>query len=363
MSVRRKEPDRFAWLLGNQVEAPPELLDAVEFAHACDFGLSVWQVLPAIGERLLEWGGQSLAQDPAAQRVRDRMVSLDVLGRIQLRLCARLIEAFQQRGIRYAMLKGSAVRFAAYIDPKQRIGKDFDIAVPRRFLRRAEQVARDCGFDAAQWSPFKKRFHRADPALRARVEAQHYELGFLVRRQVASDLTEHEDAAIRRDLDSQFIWHLTDRNELACYVSIDLHHGLSLEVKVEPLVVGAVPVRWNGLTIQLSPPEWTLFHLIYKLYWEGVHNYGKGVYQFADLVRLIPITSESTFARVLQILRKYRLEVAGYFVLRRLKQNLGLSLQPEIETFLEHESQPPPDLEPLQVNDLGDMWPKLWGAR
>jgi hypothetical protein len=103
--------------------------------------------------------------------------------------------------------------------------------------------------------------------------------------------------------------------------------------------------------------------LIYKIYWEGVHNYGKGAYQFADLVRLIPATTELTFARLVRILETHRLEAAGYFVLRRLKQNFGLVLQPEIETFLEHASHGPPDREPFQVNDLGDMWPKLWGAR
>lgn len=362
MAVSRSEPGRFAWLLGT-MDWVPEAPDSAEFRSACEFGVSAWQVLPAIGERLLGWGGQPLAQEEAAQRVRDRMVSLDVLGRTQLRTFTRLIEAFQQRGIPYAMLKGSAVRFAAYPDPKQRMGKDFDVAVPRRFLHRAEQAAGDCGLVPAQWSPSKKRFHLADPVLRSMVEAQHYELGFLVRRQVATDLTEREGSAIRRDLDSQFIWHLTDENELACYISIDLHHGLSLEVNVEPLVDQATPVNWNGLAIQLPPPEWTLFHLIYKIYWEGVHNYGKGAYQFADLVRLIPATTELTFARLVRILETHRLEAAGYFVLRRLKQNFGLVLQPEIETFLEHASHGPPDREPFQVNDLGDMWPKLWGAR
>jgi hypothetical protein len=115
--------------------------------------------------------------------------------------------------------------------------------------------------------------------------------------------------------------------------------------------------------VQVPPLEWTLFHLIYKIYWEGVHHYGKGAYQFADLARLVPSISESTFERLVQILAKCRLEVAGYFVLRRLSQNLGLSLQPEIERFLERTARPPLDRDPLQVNDLGDMWPKIWGAR
>lgn len=362
MPSRPTEPGRTAWLLGTG-KPPRGPRDSAEFAEACAFALSAWQVLPAVGPRLLAWGGRKQASEPAAQRVRDRMVSLDVLGRVQLRVCARLIETFQRRDIPYAMLKGSAVRFAAYPDPKLRVGKDFDVAVPASFLRRAEAATHDCGFIAAQWDPATKRFHLADPVLRARVEAQHYELGFLVRRQVATGVTPSEEAAIRRDLDSQFIWHLTDRGELACYLSVDLHHGLSLEVDVEPLVERSAPVSWNGLAVRLPPPEWILFHVIYKIYWEGVHHYRKGAYQFADLVRLIPATSEATFARLLEILREYRLEAAGYFVLRRLRLNFGLSLRPEVEAFLERAAHPPPELEPLQVNDLGDMWPKLWGAR
>lgn len=362
MAVPQMEPGGFAWLLGTTGRMPDAPTPA-QFASACEFGLSAWQVLPAIGERLLSWGGHDLAAGEMAQRVRDRLVSLDVLGRLQLRTCARLLEAFQHRSIPYAMLKGSAARFTAYPDPKHRMGKDFDIAVPRQYLGRAEQAARAHGLVPAQWSPSKKRFHQADPLLRSIVEARHYELGFLVRRQVATDLTDQENLAIRRDLDSQFIWHLTDEDELACYISVDLHHGLSLEVNVEALVKEATPFNWNGLAVMLSPPEWTLFHLIYKIYWEGVHNYGKGAYQFADLVRMIPSTTAQTFARLVRMLRAHRLEAAAYFVLRRLKQNFGLSLQPEIDTFLDDAACPPSDLEPLQVNDLGDMWKKLWGAR
>jgi hypothetical protein len=362
MGPRLKEPDRFAWLLST-VAPVPESPDSVEFEEACEFALASWQVLPAIAERLLAWGGRKFVEQEATRRIHDRLVSLDVLARIQLRLYDRLITSLQKRGIPYALLKGSAVRFSAYSDPRQRMGKDLDLAVPRRYLRDAQDVAHDCGFLPAEWSQSRKRFHAADPWLRTVVEAGHYELGFLVRRQAALDLTKEEDAAIRRDLDSQFIWHLTDDNEIACYVSIDVHHGLSLEVDVDALVEQSSPVDANGFVVQLPPAEWTLYFLIYKIYWEGVHNYGKGAYQLADLARLIPSTTESTFSRLVQILTRYNLEVAGYFVLRRLRQNLGLLLQPEIESFLEHAASPPPDREPLQVNDLGDMWGKLWGAR
>jgi Uncharacterised nucleotidyltransferase len=362
IAERSKEPGRFAWLLST-VASPPESPDSVEFAKACEFALASWQVLPVIVDRLLAWGGPGPSTEEAKQKVLDRAISLNVLSRIQLRLFERVINLFQERGIPYSMLKGSAVRFSAYPDPKLRMGKDFDIAVPRRYLRAAEQSARDCGFMPAQWDDSKKRFHAADPTLRAMVEAQHYELGFLIRRQLASNLTPEEDAAIRRDLDSQFIWHLTDANQLACYISIDIHHGLSLEMNAETLIDESVTINSNGFTVRVPPPEWVLFHLIYKIYWEGVHNYGKGAYQYADLARLIPSTTASTFRRLVSILAQCRLEAAGYFVLRRLSQNLQLSLQPEVEDFLKQAAQPPLNREPLDVNDLGDMWPKIWGAR
>ena len=362
IAARTKEPGRFAWLLGT-VAATPESPDSVEFAKACEFALASWQVLPVIVDRLIAWGGPRPPTEEAKQKVLDRAISLNVLGRIQLRLCERFVNLLRERGIPYAMLKGSAVRFSAYADPKLRMGKDFDIAVPRRYLRKAEQAAQDCGFLPAQWNESKKRFHAADPTLRAMVEAQHYELGFLVRRQLATNLTPAEDAAIRRDLDSQFIWHLTDANQLACYVSLDIHHGLSLEMDTEKLVGESVPINSNGFTVHVPPPEWILFHLIYKIYWEGVHNYGKGAYQYADLTRLIPATTASTFGRLVDMLAEYRLQAAAYYVLRRLSQNFGLSLQPEVEDFLRQAAQPPLNREPLDVNDLGDMWPKIWGAR
>jgi len=122
-------------------------------------------------------------------------------------------------------------------------------------------------------------------------------------------------------------------------------------------------VAWNGLDIHVSPPEWILYHLIYKIYWEGVHHYCKGAYQYADITRLIPVTTKSVLERLLKLLDRYTLQVAGYYVLRRLKTNFGMILTPEIEEFLARTVQPPHNKEPRQLNDLGDMWPKLWGRR
>jgi len=362
-SYNSVKPDRFAWLLGNNfktIQPPP---DSSDFQDACNFGLAEWQALPVFANELLNWGGNGSASSYAAEKIRDRIISLNVLGNIQLQIFERIIRGFNLHGVPYALLKGSAVKFTAYNDPNKRMGKDFDFAIPSSYLHQARQIVQNCGFIAAQWDPTKKRFHPADPQLRARVEAQHYELGFLARRQIVKGLTKEEDDAIRRDIPSQFIWHITDEGDLACYITVDLHHGLSLEVEVEELVKNSKIVKWNGLDIKVPPPEWILFHLIYKIYWEGVHHYSKGAYQYADLTRIIPSITIPVFKRVLKLLDRFTLQVAGYYVLRRLKSDFNMKLAPEIEKFLGSTEQPPDNMEPRKLNDLGDMWPKIWGRR
>jgi hypothetical protein len=280
-----------------------------------------------------------------------------------LKLGRRLFERLERERIPYVLLKGSAIRFAAYASPLLRCGKDLDIGVPRRQIRRAEEIAIAEGFLPSQWNEKTKRFTIPDRALRSAVEAQHYELGFLVRRQTIVDLDPEDEAAIRRDLPSQFIWHETGDGRLACYVSVDLHHGLSLEMPVEPLVQKARQQAAGADSVPIPPLEWLLFHVIYKLYWEGVHNYGKGGYQYADLARLLPLTDEATFGRLIELLETTSLQPAGYYVLRRLPTDLKMDPRPEVRSFVDSLWEAPTGGDPMKLNDLGDMWAKLWGHR
>jgi hypothetical protein len=335
----------------------------VDFAQACELALTSWQVLPTILPRLLDWAGSGLVDDPVAQRVRDRAVGLTIVSRIQLTLCRRLVEAFAGQGVPYVLLKSSAVRLTSYPSPELRSGKDIDVGVPAPFLRQAERIACELGFVPAEWDRRTNSFRRADPVLRALVESRHHELGFLARRQRVSGLTPEQEAAIRRDLPNQYIWHLAPDGRLACYTYVDIHHGLNLDMRVEPLVETAQVWEGDGWSAKVPRAEWTLLHLIYKIYWEGVHNYRKGGYQFADLARLLPQVSEESFQILLRLLARYNLDAAAYYVLRRLESDLGMELTPDQRAFLERAGTAPARGEPVDLNDLGDMWPKLWGYR
>jgi hypothetical protein len=108
---------------------------------------------------------------------------------------------------------------------------------------------------------------------------------------------------------------------------------------------------------------WAAFHLIFKIYWEGVHNYRKGAYQFADLVRLSPKLQGREVSRLADLLEQYGLEAAGFYVLRRLEPTFGATVSPELRALIDRLAVPPADRFPEEVNDLGDMWPKIWGVR
>ena len=332
-----------------------------EFADACDFVLKSWQVTGAVAPKLLAWGRAHAAEETAC-RVRDRMVSMSRLARLQLEFGRELSRAFEREGIPYVLLKGSATRLTAFEHPDERCGHDVDLGVRAENLDRVREIAIEQGFVPSQWNRDTKRFEPADPKLLAEVEAQHYELGFLVNRQRPSDLSAEEDAAIRRDLK---MWHVTDEGDLACYVRIDVHHGLSLDIGLDDLLASPTTATCDGYAARVPSPEWLLFHLVYKIYWEGVHHYHRkrNGFQYADLSRQLLATDEAGFAGLCELLAEYYLDAGGHYVLRRLESDVGMRLRDDQIEFLRRTATPPSESDPVGWNDLGDMWGRLWGHR
>ena len=354
----------YVWLLGIG-EPPGRKPDDSTLEEACQFVLENWQVIGTAGPRLIAWAGPRFAEHPLIQRVRDRQVSVRTLGALQLLLMRRVAHAFTRRRLPYVFLKGSATRLVAYGDPLMRTGYDIDMAVPGARIREAENELIQLGFSQAELDFELNQFVVADQGLRASVEATHYELGFLSRRQRVTDLSPEDEAAIRRDLPTQHPWHETPDGGVACFVSIDLHHGLGPEIASEPVVYSSRQVVLDDTAMWVPAPHWMLYHLIYKLYWEGVHNYAKGGFQYADLCGLIARVQDADIPPLLALLHDHLFESGAYFVLRRIP-SLGIELPRGLAAFVESMAHPPKTLKPVDpvwLNDLGDVWPKLWGGR
>jgi putative nucleotidyltransferase-like protein len=359
-----ERPDRFAWLLGTEKARPAVRFSAEQLEPACTFLLRNWQVLPIMAPKFLDWVDRKHQDAPEVQQIRDVNVAVRALARMQMLLANRFVTALEEQGVPYSLMKGSSASMAVYPAPDLRSGLDVDVAVPRRYIRRAERIAHEQGFVPAAFDLENRHAYAVTERERREVEAQHYELVCLNRRQVVSGLSPEDEAAIRNSIPTPRAWHETDEGELACYVTLDIHHGICLDIAVDEMVDSARKETYHGYTAWIPQPEWMLLQLIFKLYWEGVQRYrSRGVYQYADLVRLIGQVDEDVFNRLLPILEHYELEAGAYYVLRRLETAFGLKLGPHIVDFLTRTSIPPADVLPSEVNDMGDMWPRLWGFR
>jgi Uncharacterised nucleotidyltransferase len=362
MPTPEGDGDHFVWLLGT-APVPGQAPSEAAFKLACDFAADCWQMLPVTLPRLRQWAGDAHAGHAALAALNDLAISVRTLASVQFALGRRFVEELDRRRIPHALLKGMAARVCIYPTVDSRGCLDVDVAVPRPYLPAAVEVALDQGHVAASLDESRRHFFVVGDLERALVEANHYELACRVRRQVVRGLPQDVVAAIRRSIPFLRPWHLDESDDPVCYVALDIHHGLCLDIDVDEVVDSRIPATADGLRTWVPRPEWMAFHLIFKLYWEGVHNYRKGGYQFADMVRLAPSLRGPTAAALIRLLERYSLEAGGYYVLRRLHSPFGVRLDPQLDAFLERSGVPPHDRFPEEANDLGDMWPKVWGFR
>lgn len=323
--------------------------------------LDSWQILPSLTPEVLNGLAAVMTPDDHARTVR-ACIAVTAFERAQIAGCRDFLGSLQQAGIRYSLLKGAASACFLYPARHMRAAWDFDLGVTWSDLKAAEGLALKSGFHQAQRDPDIPRFYRADRQLRAIVEESHFELGFLVRRLQPTNLDAETKAAIAAEPWAYQFWHDAESGAPWCYAVVDIHHKLSLDIELDDLLAHVQMVECAGERLCVPDLAWSTAHLIYKLYWEGVHKYRKGLYQYADLIRLMPRLDVASFGRTVAILDKYNLVAGGYYTLKHLA-DFGAALPPFVQHFVHDASMPPEGADPIDINDLGDVWPKLWGRR
>lgn len=354
------------WLLAPTTAPPPEPPRSEDDVRdACTFADHNWRVLPAIFPRLEDWLGSAKGAGPMLDVLRKRAAAARALAQLEAVCQEQLSDELGRRDIPHVFLKSSALRWLAYADPHERSGWDLDLGVTKAGLEDARRLARDLGYFEAEGFVDPPWFRPANPFRRVVVERDHYELGFLVKRLRVLDL----DPAVAEAIAAHVVaggrtsWHFTSQGDLACYVTLDIHHGISPEITVDPILASSRTIVAGDMHLQVPRPAWLLMHLVYKIYWEGVHEYGKGGYQYADLCRLVPQVNDEEVEFARAIVTRFQLEAATFFVLRRLESQFALSLPSALHQLVVDTSYPLGDIDPIEQNDLGDMWGKLWGGR
>jgi hypothetical protein len=348
------------WLLTDHpVPTTDPTLD--QFATAHQFTRAAWQLAPVLVPRICTWAERvAPAEDLAGLRALSTAVR--TLGAVQLSLARRVTDSLTAAGVPHCLMKGSAVRIVGYDDPNSRCGLDVDLAVPAEYLEAAEHVIVDHGFLAGSLLEGGRHFRTVSEQERAEVEASHYELACLVRRQRIHGVRPDVRAAIENSMSVLRPWHQLD-DDIACYVTLDVHHGICLDIAVDEMVSQARVVAVADGKVHVPTLPWMAFHVIFKLYWEGVHNYRKGAYQYADLIRLLARSTDEDDRQLVDLLERWSLDAAGHYTLRRLPTDFAVALSDPLARFVEQTRSAPVDCFPSDANDIGDMWPKLWGHR
>ncbi len=320
-----------------------------------------WQVLPHILKRLsklrdkvsgnLDW---EILSNRALALQRHAELSVYVLDEVTNRMLAE--------GLDHCVVKGAAYRQEIYPEPSDRALIDVDLAITKPDVEAVEKILADCDFHQSKWDPSIRRFVKASESERLSLRNQHYELGFIVRREryTALDSNEQEAIIAQLALDPN-PWHLIDDSNLAAYINIDAHTGLSLDIPTIDLLREKRRPGKESSAFHVPPNHWLAFHTIFKLYWEGVHKYRKGAYQFVDLQHLLEQMSLAEFQKLETLLEQFNLTAAALYCLQRLSSSLGQNLDDYVLDFIDRSRSAPDGSDPMQANDLGDMWPKLFG--
>ena len=326
--IERPADAHFIRLLAGRTPRPRST-NVTDSAALLALLLANWQVLPALSPAMLE---RALVAEDHARFVRARL-GVTAFVQAQIAGCAGFLAALDAAGIRYSLLKGAAAGCLLYPERHLRAAWDFDLGVGWDDLADAEAIALDAGFHQAQRDPERGRFVRADRALRAIVEESHFELGFLARRLLVTNLSDDIRAAIRDEPWTHQFWHDAETDAPWCYAVVDIHHKLSLDIELDGLLASSWHKPWSDGSLGVPDFAWFGAHLIFKLYWESVHAYGKGLYQYADLIRLVPMLDPITFVRLLSILEEHNLVAAAYHVFKHLPR-FGVRLSAHIAGFV-----------------------------
>jgi hypothetical protein len=346
MGDRRARDPRAAWLLGEGAPRTPCAGEG-EFERAAHLVLDLWHVMPALLPRLCAWAGDGYDDHPLAAELGWRASYSEVLSRALVAEADRVSGALAERGLRPVQLKGSAAARLLY-DEGCRCGLDIDLGLTTREFPAAEAVLQKLGYTAAG--------RRNCAALR---RVQHYELG-VYRRRIRVEAPVSEPGDRKPPI---HVLRYDGLGDLWLEIEVDLHWALAPEIPLDGILETVVADE-NAPEHCLYPGRsWLAFAAVYKLYTDATFGYRSGLHMYCDLARLIARMDAGEVAELLALVGAYNLAAPAGYVLRRLAGDLDQEIPEGVRAFVEDFERAVPGGSPMDKNDYGDMWPKLWGRR
>lgn len=266
-----------------------------------------------------------------------------------------ILTAFESRGIKYFLLKGTALSGILYPDPLVRPMLDLDLMILPQDAHRARGTMRDLGYLHALWNPDTNAITPLATNQIAEYQSEHYELPAFMKRVYAKSPVPH-----------QFVPKSWRKKHLKCWVGkdgtlcfpifVDLHINLSLGFDLVDVWNDVQQEKLFDRTVTVQSATGMLWFIASRLYHEAFHFNTFKLIMFGDLHTILHKRGDAVnWNQLIYVAKKYGMQPPLYYVLTQLRNLTSADVPEHVLTALR-----PNRLGIPQIHDLGDVMPKLF---
>ncbi len=247
---------------------------------------------------------------------------------VQRRAAVSIGAELQRASIRHAFLKGFPRRERFYQPPHVRLSGDLDLLIDRPAVETVRRIMQRSGFTQAACDLGYKRFRPATAWEIAYTEANHYEMAQFAKsyRLVNRPDWLMEERFVPRE---PFTYEVVG-DEVKLHVVVDFHWALHFLLAAEsPLDSRRILTTSDGHRIPTLSEEWSILITCFKLYFEAFDRPHYGLHYLVDLVAIMTTAGGTIdWPFIERVIRKYRLEAAGFYALSATEHLAGIPLVP-----------------------------------
>lgn len=266
-----------------------------------------------------------------------------------------ILSAFERRGIKYFLLKGTVLAGVLYPDPLLRPMLDLDLMIRPHDADRVRGVMRELGYLHALWNPDTNAITPLAVDQIVEYQTEHYELPAFMKRVFSRSPVPHE--VVPRSWRTKHLKCFVGRDGTLCFpVFVDLHINLSLGFDLADVWNSVQMDKLFDRTVPVQSPTGMLWFIASRLYHEAFHFNTFKLIMFGDLHTILHERADAVnWDQLIYLAKKYGMQPPIYYVLAQLKNLTSAAVPEHVLTALR-----PNPLGIPQMHDLGDVMPKLF---
>lgn len=273
---------------------------------------------------------------------------------LQFRNLTEIMEALDQAGISWFLVKGPDLALLYYPDPLLRPMADIDIMINQADAPRVQRLMFELGYGHGIFDPVTGRFTDEKKPIGPETFKESYALPVFVR--IESVESPFSALQVPRKLRQRHVKAYIDRAHIMHMpIFIDMHVNLSVGIDVNDIWAGTTITKALERVVRVQSVTGAVWFLAARLYHEAFLYNSQSLRMFGDLHSVLHRElANVNWAEVAAIAFKYEMRPALFYVLTQMQQLWNIEIPREFLALL----RPEQTEIPLQ-HDWGDVIPKL----